>query len=325
MPIADSQTFVAQRPPAPVWHLLGAGSIGCLFAASLQRAGISTRLILRDAASLAQWRQAGAAIVLQRAEEQWRVELPATSVEALGSATPLRQLLVCTKAQQTVSALSALAAAIDPNALIVLLQNGMGVREQLQALLPHATILHALSTEGAYRIERFHVVHAGRGETVIGGEPGLQAVAQAAATALRCELPVAAVDDIERRLWLKLAVNSVINPLTALHGCTNGTVLALPDIETLLPALCDEVCAVANAEGQQLNAAQVAETVREVCRVTAANRSSMLQDIAARRLTEIDFINGHVVRTAQRHSISCPRQGALLTQIKALEQGLDCR
>lgn len=309
----------------PTWHVLGAGSIGCLFAAALQRAGVSTQLVLRDAASLAQWRQAGGAIVLQRAGAQARVELPATSAGALDSGAPLRQLLVCTKAQQTYAALAALGAAVDAQALIVLLQNGMGVREQLQALLPRATILHALSTEGAYRLERFHVVHAGQGETVIGGGAGLQAVAQATTTALRCELPIAAVDDIERRLWLKLAVNSVINPLTALHGCNNGAVLALPEFEVLLSALCGEIRAVAAAEGQVLPAAQIAQTVREVCRTTAANRSSMLQDIDARRLTEIDFINGHIVRTAQRHGITCPQQSVLLAQIKALEQTLGCR
>jgi 2-dehydropantoate 2-reductase len=324
MSIADARSPIAQQPSVPAWHVLGAGSIGCLFASALQRAGISTRLILRDAASLALWREAGGAIVLQRGAGQWRIELPAATAATLEPNTPLRQILVCTKAQQTRAALEALGAAVDPTALIVLLQNGMGVREQLQALLPRATILHALSTEGAYRTERFHVVHAGQGETVIGGA-GLQAVAAATAAALHCELRIGAVDDIERRLWLKLAVNSVINPLTALHDCSNGAVLELPDIDILLPALCSEACAVANAEGQALHPAEMVDAVREVCRATSANRSSMLQDIAARRATEIDFINGHIVRTAQRHGIPCPQQSALLDRLKALEQALGCR
>lgn len=324
MPIARPPNATPQRMATPDWHVLGAGSIGCLFAAALRRAGVSIHLLLRDAAALAAWRRAGGAIALQDDTGLQRIELPAATAATLDCA-PIRQLLVCTKAQQTHTALAALGAAVDPAALIVLLQNGMGVREQLQALLPGATILQALSTEGAYQTARFHVVHAGRGETVIGGSGDLLAIAQETARALRCELRIDAVDDIERRSWLKLAVNSVINPLTALHDCTNGEVLALPDIDALLPALCVEACAAASAEGQQLQPAQVAEAVRAVCRATAANRSSMLQDVTARRLTEIDFINGHVVRTAQRHGIPCPQQSTLLARIKSLERHLGCR
>lgn len=322
MPIADSRSLVAQ--PAPAWHVLGAGSIGCLFASALQRAGVSTGLILRDSSSLQQWREAGSAVVLRRGAEQWRTELPAATAATIDAGAPLRRILVCTKAQQTYAALAALGAAVDSTALIVLLQNGLGVREQLRELLPHATILHALTTEGAYQDGRFHIVHAGQGETFVGGAAGQQSVVQETAAALHCELRIEAVDDIERRLWLKLAVNSVINPLTALHDCSNGAVLELPDIDMLLPALCSEVCAVAVACGQALDAAQVAATVRDVCRTTAANRSSMLQDIAARRATEIDFINGYIVRTALRHGIACPRQAFLFEQLKALEQTLGC-
>jgi 2-dehydropantoate 2-reductase len=321
MSIAATPPPAAQHAATPAWQVLGAGSIGCLFAGALQRAGVPARLVLRDAASLAEWQQAGSTIVLQRGAAQWRIELPAVVPAALATEPPLRRLLVCTKAQQTLAAVQALGNAVDPAALVVLLQNGMGVREQLQALLPRATILHALSTEGAYRTGRFRVVHAGQGETLI-GHPGQHAAARAAAAALQCELRIAAVDDIERRLWLKLAINSVINPLTALHACRNGEVLELPGIDELLPALCAEASAVANAEGQSFDAAQVAASVRDVCRVTAANRSSMLQDIAARRPTEIDFINGHILRTAQRHGIDCPRQAALYAQLKALEQKL---
>lgn len=323
MSIADSRSIVAQ--PEPAWHVLGAGSIGCLFASALARAGTSTQLLLRDAASLERWHAAGGAIELQRGAERWRTELPAATATTLDTRVPLRRILVCTKAQQTHAALAALGSAVDSAALIVLLQNGMGVREQLRELLPQATVLHALSTEGAWQSERFHVVHAGLGETLIGGAPGLREIARETASALRCELRIDAVDDIERRLWLKLAVNSVINPLTALYDCVNGAVLELPDIDVLLPALCAEACAAASACGQPLAVAAVIDTVREVCRITAANRSSMLQDVAARRTTEIDFINGYIVGSARRYAIPCPRQSALLAQIKALEAASGCR
>lgn len=317
MPRIDPQSH------AP-WHILGAGSIGCLFAAHLRLAGTATRVVLRDAHSLAQWHAVGG-IELRDERGSRLVPMPALA----GAAAPagsIDKLLVCTKAHQTRAALEALRDAIAAPALIVLLQNGMGVREQVATLLPDAIVLNALSTEGAYQVERFRVVHAGRGETLVGaGVANLCDVAQRTAAALHCDLPVRAVDDIDRRLWRKLAVNSVINPLTALHDCRNGAVLDLPDIDTLLPALCAEVCAVANAEGLALDCAQSIDDVRHVCRATAQNRSSMLQDIAARRLTEIDFINGYIVQRAAQHGLACPRQQTLYRRIKELEHRLACR
>jgi 2-dehydropantoate 2-reductase len=304
------------------WRIVGAGSIGCLFATYLQRAGIDVQLVLRDAAGLALWSQ-HERIGLQRSGHEELIAVSAIAPTQLS--TPVQKLLVCTKAQQTHAAIAALQAAIAPNAVVILLQNGMGVREQIQELLPDATILHGLSTEGVYQTKRFHIVHAGHGETVIGAlQPEQQIAAQVASTALQCELPIAAVDNIGERLWLKLAVNSVINPLTALHGCRNGELLHLSDIDLLLPALCAEVCEVANAEGQTLSTEQLVDNVRHVCTITANNRSSMLQDIEQQRYTEIDFINGYVLRRAAYNGISCSQQFVLFNQIKALEQKRGC-
>lgn len=306
-----------------LWHLLGAGSIGCLFAANLQLAGRPLRLILRDEAGVEQLRHNGG-IVLQRGAAQHTVAIAALPAKRLAAAS-IRKLLVCTKAHQTVDALAAIRDALDPAALIVLLQNGMGVREQLAALLPHAVVLNALSTEGAYRSARFHVVHAGAGNTLIGACAAAQrALARATAAELQCGLPIAAVDDIERRLWHKLVVNSAINPLTALHDCSNGAVLELPGIDALLAALCGEACAVAKAEGLALDAGELIASVRRVCTATADNRSSMLQDIRAHRRTEIDFINGHLLRKAAIHGIDCPHQADLHARIKALERERHC-
>jgi 2-dehydropantoate 2-reductase len=316
------------------WQIVGAGSIGCLFAAYLQRAGIDVQLVLRDAVSLTLWQQ-HKAIGLRRGGTEEFIAVPAiAAAQQSTNIQPgaLRKLLVCTKAHQTRAAIAALQTAIASDALVILLQNGMGVREQIAELLPDATILHALSTEGAYQTQRFHVVHAGRGETVIGAlqssqqydRQRLQQVCAQTASALHCELPIVAVDDIGARLWLKLAVNSVINPLTALHECRNGKLLQVPGFDKLLTALCTEVSAVANADGQALRSEQLIDNVRHVCKITADNRSSMLQDRSARRLSEIDFINGYILQRAARHGIACPQQQLLFDELKTLEQKLGC-
>lgn len=299
------------------WHLLGAGSLGCLFAAYLIRAGVPLQLLLRDTDDLAQLHERGG-ITLQRDGVDSLVPVAATTAAAADA--PIDRLIVSTKAQQTMAALASLKHLLGARPLLVLLQNGMGVRELLQRELPDAIVVHALSTEGAYQLQRFHVVHAGHGETAFGSvEPVQRFHVDLALHALRCELPMLAVDDIELRLWRKLAVNSVINPLTALHGCRNGELLDIPSIDSTIDALCAELAAVARAEGQALDEQLARTSVYAVIRGTASNRSSMLQDRLACRRSEIDFINGFVVARAAAHGIACPQHRALLDSIKIVE------
>lgn len=301
----------------PTWHILGAGSIGCLFAAYLQRAGCAATLILRDNASLELLQQRGG-IVLER--EQQLTTLPLPALTAATIAQPITHLLICTKAPQTLAAINSVKTKLAKNPIIVLLQNGMGLRELVEQAIPDAIILHAITTEGAYQRERFHVVHAGFGATLLGGvSSDAQIHAEAVAKSLQCELPITVVADITQRLWLKLGINSVINPLTALHDCRNGDLLKLPDIDSIVAQLCREVTRIARAEGQSIDADHLAAEVMRVMRDTAANRSSMLQDIQARRRSEIEFINGYLVRRAQAQGLFCPEQTLLLDAVKHKE------
>lgn len=316
--------------PASSWFILGAGSIGCLFAAYLRRAGHPVTLILRDRALVEQLRERGGLRLYSALKAT-----DAASPSALGTvevrAATLSQLqetpqrvLVCTKAHQTLAALRAAAPALAPQAQLVLLQNGMGVREQVRTLLPNATIAHAITTEGAWRRDRFDVVHAGRGETLVGVPDSPPAQARAIAAALACELTIRADDAIVSRLWLKLAVNCVINPLTALRECRNGELLQQADIRAQVATLCAELSRVARGAGQSLPQALLEHSVFDVMRRTAANQSSMWQDLQQRRLTEIDFINGYVVREAARLGLPCPAHAALLDAVKRKEAQLGC-
>ena len=299
------------------WHVLGAGSIGCLFAAYLQQANHNMTLIVRDKTGAARL-QDQSGIILER--EQQKVTVPIAGTAAAAIAQPITHLLICTKAQQTQTAINSIKTKLADKPVLVLLQNGMGVRELLLQAIPNATVLHAITTEGAWQRERFHVVHAGHGETVVGAiAHDEQHCADAVASASRCELPIASVTDIERRLWLKLAINSVINPLTALYQCRNGELLQLPDIDNTIAQLCSEFAQVAAANQQSFAVDFLIENVRSVMRDTADNRSSMLQDILARRRTEIDFINGYIIKRALQHRLSCPQQIALFDAIKNKE------
>lgn len=299
------------------WHVLGAGAIGCLFAAALRDAGRAVELIVRGDEALAELARNGG-VTIER--DGRALTIPISGALPHKIQAPITHLLVCTKAQQTRAALRPLAHKLDSNTVIVLLQNGMGVREQTLQAFPDATVLHAITTAGAYRRDRFHIVHAGAGETLLGALDDADAgVAKTVAAALDSALHVQAVDNIARRLWLKLAINSVINPLTALHNRRNGELLDLADIDTTIANLCSEFAAVAAAEHHAFDSEELIAQVMSVIRATAANRSSMLQDMQAGRRTEIEYINGFLVRKGVQHGISCPQHIALYDAIRNRE------
>ena len=324
MPVSDKST-VSDKPTAadkspisehPMWYVLGAGSIGCLFAAHMQRAGIPITLVVRDPSQCDLLQNVGG-ITLETDSRSERIAVPCLAANAMPRDCAIAQLLVCTKAHQTGAAIAAMRANIAANATLVLLQNGMGVREELLEQLPRAEILHALSTEGAWRRERFHVVHAGRGETLLGGGNPVQ-VKTVWSELQACGLDMHVVDDIAERLWTKLAINCVINPLTALHRCRNGELLNLANINEHTRNICDELVNIAATQGVILNSVQLQQRVLAVMQSTASNQSSMLQDVLRGQATEIDYLNGYVVKLAELANLAARANRELLVAIKNL-------
>ena len=122
--------------------------------------------------------------------------------------------------------------------------------------------------------------------------------------------------DIDSALWLKLAVNCVINPLTAVHGCRNGDLARDSALGTQVGMLCDEVSHISRAAGFADIAANLEATVAAVIASTADNLSSMLQDVTRGSQTEIDYITGYLLQVASQHGIDAPHNRALLERIK---------
>jgi 2-dehydropantoate 2-reductase len=131
-------------------------------------------------------------------------------------------------------------------------------------------------------------------------------------------LPAHVDADITGRLWGKATANAAINPLTALWRVSNGELLANADRRALLHALAHEAAAVATARGATLPFEDPLAYVEEVCRATAANRSSMLQDIERGRPTEIDSINGVIVAEGRRLNVAAPVNMAVWRLIRGL-------
>jgi 2-dehydropantoate 2-reductase len=276
-----------QKPVASTtpWHVLGAGSIGCLFAERLMAAGCAVTLLLRNPDRREQL-LTNHGIRVQRDTESSDHLPQVEMVYDQGSA--INKLLVATKAHQAVSAVKQVAERFTPDSTIVLLHNGMGVNEELSNFLPHLCIANAVTTEGSYTTSPFNVCHSGQGTTWVGrfdGGPKLTLVGDLEAAGF----DVYWDDDIESRLLQKLATNCAINPLTARHRCLNGELLDSGSREQELDALCKEISSAFQAMGHSELATKLGDRVRQVINSTATNRSSMLQDVDRGAPTEIDI------------------------------------
>ncbi len=291
----------------PHWHILGAGAMGCLYAHALARSGCQTTLVMRQGTP-----QKSLPLVVERggtrSEQQVRVITP-------DDPEVISHLLVTTKAYDVRAAVAGIAHLLPPDCVVLLLVNGMGVAEQLRADWPHLEIYCGTSTEGAYTVAPQHIHHAGRGTTRIGREGQQQPphwFGQWAAAIEPCIWDM----HITTALWSKLAVNCIINPLTAVHGCANGALAQRRELAAEVAALCDEVALISRAAGFAEVAATLQQNVADVIAGTAGNRSSMLQDVQQGRRTEIDYITGYLLQVADQHGIDAPHNRALLESIK---------
>jgi 2-dehydropantoate 2-reductase len=204
---------------------------------------------------------------------------------------------------------------LGPGCVVLLLVNGMGLAEPLAVDWPHLDIYCGTSTEGAYTVATQHICHAGRGETRI-GRPGQAEPPPWFGQWAGAIEPCLWDQQIVAAQWAKLAVNCVINPLTALRGCVNGALAQRPELAARVATLCEEVASIVNAAGYADIAAALPQQVASVIAGTAGNRSSMLQDMLHGRRTEIDYITGYLLQVADQFGIAAPHNRALLEALQ---------
>jgi len=223
-------------------------------------------------------------------------------------------LLVTLKAWQVSDAVKGLAGTLPKTTPILLIHNGMGTVDELKNLqqpLLIGTTTHAARRDGNV------IVHVASGTTHIG--PGRQQDGDFSylAEILQEVLPdVAWHNNIRPALWRKLAVNCVINPLSALQECKNGE---LRDYPEEIKKVTHEVAAVIEREGHHISADELLDYVYQIIENTAENVSSMLQDIRAMRHTECDYITGFLLRRARAHGIAVPENARLYDLVKRKE------
>ena len=303
--------------------IVGPGAIGSLFAGMLSRGGHDVWLIDRDAERARLLSRRG--IWISGPMGEFNAHVRATA--AAGEVGEAGLVLIAVKSYHTEAAAGGAEPLVGAETAVLSLQNGLGNLEILARVLGERHVIGGVTSQGATLISPGQVRHAGHGVTVVGELNGqltqrLRDIAAAfSASGIHAELTA----DLDSVLWGKLAVNAGVNAVATLAQVRNGGILESRSLRDLMRAAVGEAAAVGQAKGIQMPEEDVPSYAEGICQRTADNVNSMLQDIRRQRQTEIDAINGAVVRAGEAAGVPTPTNSVLTKLIRGIEQTYDAR
>jgi 2-dehydropantoate 2-reductase len=244
---------------------------------------------------------------------------PRTAVNAQ-NVGPVNLVIIFVKSFDTATALSQNRELFTPQTLVLTLQNGWGNAEDILRYVNAENLFLGTTAHGGNVLGPGRVCHAGQGQTYVGVRSGTTRRAQTIADLLtKSGFETVVTATVAAMIWRKLLINAAINPLTALLNVPNGYLTECAAAQELMENIIGEAVTVANAAGMNFDATAVLEEVKKVARLTAANRSSMLQDVTKKRPTEVGRINGAIVAQGKAFGITTPYNHMILQLIKARE------
>lgn len=297
--------------------IFGVGALGCLFGAWLSPHAQVT-LVGRWPEQLAALERAPLRLTTPQGDEQ-QVWLRATADASLTA--PADVVLILTKAPKTEEAARQAADVLAPAGLAITLQNGLGNLEILARYVGVERAAVGVTTQGATVAAVGWVIMAGGGPTYLATQPAqAERLRRFAELCLRAGIEVQLTDDVRALLWSKLAVSAAINPLTALLRVPNGALLMSESARQIMQQAAREVAMVAALHDIRPLFDEAGAQAEQVARQTAANRSSMLQDVLRGAESEIEAICGAVIREAQATGVDVPANQWLYMMVKALDE-----
>lgn len=280
--------------------IVGTGALATLFAARLKGAGNQVTMLGTWKEGIRALNRDGARLVDSHGNEK---RFPVRATDDPRECVGAKHAIVLVKAWQTERVARQLRDCLAEDGLALTLQNGLGNRETLARDLGQGRVALGSTTTGATLLGPGLVKAGGEGIVSLERNQALGLLEEALKSA---GFNVQTVDNPESLIWGKLVVNAAINPLTALLKVKNGQLLERPFAREVMKTLARETANVANAENIVLPFDDPVAKAEEVAHKTAANTSSMLQDVLRGAPTEIDAICGAVVRAAERHGIGAP-------------------
>jgi 2-dehydropantoate 2-reductase len=300
----------------PDTAVVGAGAVGCYFGGMLARSGAPVTLIGR-ATHVDAIRRDG--LFLDGLNVHERIPIGAST--DLAAVRDAHLVLFCVKTTDTEMAAQALAPHLNPSAVVVSMQNGVDNTERIRS----ASGVHAVAAVvyvAAAMAAPGHVKHSGRGDLILGRTPSgpsnvdLDAIA---ARFIQAEVPCRVSTEIRTELWTKMLMNCAYNAISALARERYGRIAAHAGARDLMRRIVEEAVAVARVEGVKLDAAAMTEAAYTLGETMSGALSSTAQDIERGKLTEIDSLNGYVVRHGTQIGIPVPVNQTLYTLVKLLE------
>ncbi|HXD39535.1 MAG TPA: ketopantoate reductase family protein [Ramlibacter sp.] len=293
--------------------VMGAGAVGCYYGGMLGRAGHDVVLIARPQHVQA-IRSDGLHMETRTFDERIRV---AASTGA-GAVRDASLVLFSVKSTDTESAGAQIRSYLGRDALVLCLQNGVDNADRLRTVLPPHQVAAAVVYVATEMAGPGHVKHHGRGELVIEPSSASHAVAQAFIAA---GVPTEISDNVRGALWTKLVINCAYNAVSAIAQRPYGEAVQADGVKGVMRDVVDECLAVARAEGVQLPG-DVHAAVFGIAESMPSQYSSTAQDLARGKRSEIDYLNGFIVRRGEALGIATPANRVLWTLVRLLERKL---
>lgn len=299
--------------------VVGAGSVGCFFGGLLARSGADVTLIAREnhAAAI---NKNGLYMDCLNFKEHVKIKA-SLSKESLKQAD---LILCCVKSPDTDQAIKEIKPHLKSDAIILSMQNGVDNVERIKIQVSNPVypavvyVATAMAGDG-------HVKHFGRGELVIGDIDGketeasqviLQGIADIFGAA---QIPCAISKQIKKEMWLKFLVNCCYNGISAIGQISYGELIKKPEIQELIGTLTEEFLLVASFEKVNISPEEANHVNQQIALTMADQKSSTAQDLIRKRKTEIQFLNGLIVRKAGEYGVQVPTHQAIFALVKMLE------
>ena len=301
--------MVSQTPPILV---VGTGAMASLFAARFAASGLSVRMLGTWVESIETLNKYGVRLIDQHGHESvYPVEATDDPEKCVGS----QFAIILVKSYQTQQVALRLTRCLADDGLALTLQNGLDNHKTLAEVLGEPRVASGVTTAGASLIEPGIVRMGGKGVISLGNHEHLKTLVD---LLIRAGFEVETVEDTDSLIWGKLVINAAINPLTAILKVPNGDLLEIPPARKMMNLVTIEAADVASTVEISLPFSDPVAAVESVAQRTASNYSSMYKDVWRGSQTEIDAINGAIVRVGETAGASVDYNRMLWLLVKAM-------
>lgn len=302
--------------------VIGPGSLGCLIAGLLKNR-TKEEIWLVDKSPERAKEIEGRGIRVEGISGPFSVKVNTTADPKDLGAVDL--VIICVKSYSTEDASRDIKELVSDNTSVLTLQNGIGNVQILNDHFGPDRVIAGVTNHGSTLLGVGHVRHAGKGDTIIGRSDGrvLGAIRNTANILSKAAFETKVSKDIDSVIWGKLIINVGINALTAITRLKNGRLIEFDGTREVLRNAVQEAVKIVKRKRIKLSYDDPIQKVESVCKATAANVSSMLQDILNKKRTEIDYINGAIVRQGRAFGISTPVNEALTDIVKTIESSYE--